>query len=104
MALAGAALYGLGGGGLPQFLGGKGLGGFGSNAFGRGITSLFSKGKGLFDDGRLLSGLVRNKDGTFNLGKAALTGLGAASIAAPFFMVVKKKLTKVHHLLCHKWI
>lgn len=86
MALLAGGAYFAGGGGLPQFLGGKGLGGFGSNAFGRGITSLFSKGKGLFDQGNLLSGLVRNKDGTFNLGKAALTGLGAASIAAPFFM------------------
>ena len=86
MALLAGGAYFAGGGGLPQFLGGKGLGGFGSNAFGRGITSLFSKGKGLFDEGKLLSGLVRNKDGTFNLGKAALTGLGAASIAAPFFM------------------
>ena len=86
MALLAGGAYFAGGGGLPQFLGGKGLGGFGSNAFGRGITSLFSKGKGLFDKGKLLSGLVRNPDGTFNLGRAALTGLGAASIAAPFFM------------------
>jgi hypothetical protein len=86
MALLAGGAYFAGGGGLPQFLGGKGLGGFGSNAFGRGITSLLGKGKGLFDQGNLLAGLVRNKDGTFNLGKAALTGLGAASIAAPFFM------------------
>ena len=43
--------------------------------------------KGLFDKGNLLSGLVRNpKDGTFNLGRAALSGLGATAIAAPFFM------------------
>jgi hypothetical protein len=86
MALLAGGAYFAGGGGLPQFLGGKGLGGFGSNAFGRGITGLLSKGKGLFDKGNLLSGLVRNPDGTFNLGRAALTGLGAASIAAPFFM------------------
>ena len=85
-ALIGAGAYFAGGGGLPQFLGGKGLGGFGSNAFGRGITSLMSKGKGLFDPGNLLSGLVRDKDGNFSLGRAALTGLGAAGIAAPFFM------------------
>ena len=84
--LAGGAYF-AGGGGLPQFLGGKGLGGFGSNAFGQGITSLFSKGKGLFDKGNLLSGLVRNPEtGKFSLGRAALTGLGAASIAAPFLM------------------
>ena len=83
--LAGGAYF-AGGGGLPQFLGGKGLGGFGSNAFGRGITGLFSKGRGLFDQGNLLSGLVRDKAGNFSLGRAALTGLGAASIAAPFLM------------------
>jgi len=84
--LAGGAYF-AGGGGLPQFLGGKGLGGFGSNAFGKGITGLFSKGKGLFDSGNLLSGLVRNPEtGKFSLGRAALTGLGAASIAAPFLM------------------
>ena len=86
MALLAGGAYFAGGGGLPQFLGGKGLGGFGSNAFGRGITSLLGKGKGLFDKGNLLAGLVRNPDGTFNIGRAALSGLGAASIAAPFFM------------------
>jgi len=84
--LAGGAYF-AGGGGLPQFLGGKGLGGFGSNAFGRGITGLLSKGKGLFDPGNLLAGLVRNPEtGKFSLGRAALTGLGAAGIVAPFLM------------------
>ena len=35
--------------------------------------------------GGFLQSLVRNKDGTFSImGKAALTGLGAASIALPF--------------------
>jgi len=87
MALLAGGAYFAGGGGLPQFLGGKGLGGFGSNAFGRGITSLLGKGKGLFNEGNLLAGLVRNPEtGKFSLGRAALTGLGAASIAAPFFM------------------
>jgi len=84
--LAGGAYF-AGGGGLPQFLGGKGLGGFGSNAFGKGITSLFSRGKGLFDKGNLLAGLVRDPEtGQFSLGRTALTGLGAAAIAAPLFM------------------
>jgi len=87
MALLAGGAYFAGGGGLPQFLGGKGLGGFGSNAFGRGITGLLGKGKGLFDQGNLLAGLVRNPEtGKFSLGRAALSGLGAASIAAPFFM------------------
>ena len=86
-ALIGAGAYFAGGGGLPQFLGGKGLGGFGSNAFGRGVTSLFSRGKGLFDKDNLLAGLVRDPEsGKFSLGRTALTGLGAAGILAPFLM------------------
>ncbi len=88
MALAGAALYGLGGGGLPQFLGGKGLGGFSKMTLGSrlGFGSLGKgpqKGKFIFDGP--LAGLI-SKDGAFNLGRAALTGLGATAIAAPFFM------------------
>src|SRR5210317_306614 len=75
--LAGGAY--LAGGFMP---GGAGLRGGLANFrnFGSGIGKLFAKDTGL------LSGLVRNPDGTFNLGRAALTGLGAASIAAPFFM------------------
>ena len=46
--------------------------------FGGGIGKLFAKDTGL------LRGLVRDKAGDFSLGKAALTGLGAASIALPF--------------------
>ena len=43
--------------------------------------------KGLFDkDGLLAGSSLEHEDGTFNLGKAALSGLGAAAIAAPFFM------------------
>ena len=34
-ALIGGGMYFAGGGGLPGFMGGKGLGGFGSNAFGK---------------------------------------------------------------------
>ena len=48
--------------------------------FGDGIGKLFAKDTGL------LRGLVRDKAGNFSLGRAALSGLGAASIAAPFFM------------------
>ena len=91
MALAGAALYGLGGGGLPQFLGGKGLGGFQSSLlksrllspFGSYITKGPQTGKFAFDG--ILAPLV-SKGGKFSLGRAALTGLGATAIAAPFFM------------------
>jgi hypothetical protein len=80
--LAGGFMPGGGGftGGLSNF----------SN-FGRGVGSLFNKGftrgKGLFDKGNLLAGLVRNPEtGEFSLGRTALTGLGAAGILAPFLM------------------
>jgi hypothetical protein len=74
--LAGGAY--LAGGYMP---GGGGITGGLANFrnFGSGVA-------GLFDKGRFLSPLVRNKAGEFSLGRAALTGLGAASIAAPFFM------------------
>jgi len=74
--LAGGAY--LAGGFMP---GGAGLRGGLANFrnFGSGIA-------GLFDKVKLLSPLVRNKAGEFSLGRAALSGLGAASIAAPFFM------------------
>ena len=65
---------------------GKPATGFLSGKFG-GSGGIFSAAKGLFDQGNLLSGLVRNPEtGKFSLGRAALSGLGAASIAAPFFM------------------
>jgi len=73
LALLGGGAY-LAGGALG---GGGGLGNF---------TKLFAKTKGLFDKGSLLAPLVRDPEGNFSLGRAALTGLGAAGIAAPFFM------------------
>ncbi len=83
--LAGGAY--LAGGFMP---GGGGLrGGFSNfSNFGRGIGSLFRAAgtRGVDDKGGFLRSLIRDKDGTFNLGRAALSGLGAASIAAPFFM------------------
>ena len=57
--------------------GGGGLGNF---------KMLGSKIGGMFGRDKLLGGLVRDKAGNFSMGKAALTGLGAASIAAPFLM------------------
>jgi hypothetical protein len=78
MAMLAAAGYGLGG---AKFLGGKGI-----FAGGQGL-SRFSNLKNLFArDTGLLRGLVRDKEGNFSMGRAALSGLGAASIAAPFFM------------------
>ena len=73
LALLGGGAY-LAGGALG---GGGGLGNF---------TKLFSSARGLFDKGRLLSPLVRNKAGEFSLGRAALTGLAGTAIAAPFLM------------------
>jgi hypothetical protein len=78
-ALLAAAGYGLGG---AKFLGGKGIfaGGQGLGRFAN-LKNLFAADTGL------LRGLVRNPEtGKFSLGRAALSGLGAASIAAPFFM------------------
>ena len=83
-ALAGAALYGLGGakflGGEGIFAGGQGLGRFANlkNLFLPAASNISGK------DGILSSLLF--KDGKFNLGRAALTGLGATAIAAPFLM------------------
>ena len=83
--LAGGA-YLMGGGGLPQFLGGRGLGGFQSSLLKSRLLSPFGKTVGgKFDFSGPLAGLV-SKDGQFSLGRAALSGLGATAIAAPFFM------------------
>ena len=64
---------------------GKPATGFLSGQFG-GSGGIFSAARGLFDKGNLLAGLVRDKDGNFSLGRAALSGLGAAGIVAPFLM------------------
>jgi len=80
----GAAALKFGGPGIARLLG-RDATGFLSGRF-MGDGGIFSAAKGLFDKGNLLSGLVRNPDGTFNLGRAALSGLGAAAIAAPFLM------------------
>jgi len=76
LALLGGGAYLLGGSSL---LGGGGLkGGIGN------FTNLFGKTKGLFGKDALLGGLVRDSDGNFSPGRAALTGLAGASIALPF--------------------
>ena len=81
----GAAALKFGGPGLAKLLG-KPATGFLSGQF-TGQGGIFSAAKGLFDKGNLLSGLVRDPTtGKFSLGRAALSGLGAASLAAPFFM------------------
>ena len=80
----GAAALKFGGPGIAKLLG-RPATGFLSGQF-TGPGGIFSAAKGLFDQGKLLAPLVRDKTGAFSLGRAALTGLGAASIAAPFFM------------------
>jgi len=81
----GAAALKFGGPGLAKLLG-RPATGFLSGQF-TGQGGIFSAAKGLFDSGNLLSGLVRDPTtGKFSLGRAALSGLGAAAIAAPFFM------------------
>jgi hypothetical protein len=85
MALAGAAMYGLGG---AKFLGGQGIfsGGQGLSRFANLKNLFLPAASNISGKDGLLRALAYNKDGTFNLGRAALSGLGAASIAAPFFM------------------
>ena len=80
----GAAALKFGGPGIAKLLGSPATG-FLSGQF-TGPGGIFSAAKGLFDQGNLLSGLVRDKTGAFSLGRAALSGLGATAIAAPFFM------------------
>ena len=81
----GAAALKFGGPGLAKLLG-KPATGFLSGQF-TGQGGIFNAARGLFDQGNLLAGLVRDPEtGKFSLGRAALSGLGAASIAAPFFM------------------
>ena len=81
----GAAALKFGGPMLAKILG-KPATGFLSGQF-TGQGGIFSAAKGLFDSGNLLAPLVRNPEtGAFSLGRAALTGLGATAIAAPFLM------------------
>ena len=86
-ALLAAGAYGLGG---AKFLGGKGI-----FASGQGLGR-FANLKNLFmpsykdfagkERSGLLKSLVFDKDNKFSLGRASLSGLGAAGILAPFFM------------------
>ena len=80
----GAAALKFGGPGIAKLLG-RPATGFLSGQF-TGPSGIFSAARGLFDKGNLLAPLVRDKEGAFSLGRAALTGLGATAIAAPFLM------------------
>ena len=83
-ALLGAAAYGLGG---AKFLGGEGIfkGGQGLSRFANLKNLFLPSASNVSGKDGILSSLLF-KDGKFDLGRAALTGLGATAIAAPFFM------------------
>jgi len=71
---------------FPSTFSGQGiLGALGRGQF-TGTGGLFNATKGLFNEGRFLGSLVRDKEGVFSPGRAALLGLGAAGIAAPLLM------------------
>ena len=80
----GAAALKFGGPMLAKVLG-KPATGFLSGQF-TGPGGILSAAKGLFGEGKFLGSLVRDKAGKFSLGRAALTGLGATALAAPFLM------------------
>jgi hypothetical protein len=84
-ALAGAALYGLGG---AKFLGGSGIfsGGQGMSRFGNLMNLFRPAATNISGKDGILSSLFYNPEGKFSLGRAALTGLGTAGIVAPFLM------------------
>ena len=85
-ALAGAALYGLGG---AKFLGGKGIlaGGQGMSRFGNLLNLFRAKGIGgaAQDKRGILSGLFFDKEGAFSPGRAAFSTFGLGASLLPFF-------------------
>ena len=85
MAMLAAAGYGLGG---AKFLGGQGIfsGGQGLSRFANLKNLFLPAASNPLGKRGLLAGLAYDPKGNFSLGRAALSGLGAASIAAPFFM------------------
>ncbi len=91
-ALAGAAVYFGGGGGLPQFMRGKGAAGFGSNAFGSfikdklfGTLQPIKGGADSIREGGLIN-LLKGGFGNLSGGQKAFLGGGALLSALPFFM------------------
>ena len=75
-----AAALGLGAYFMPG-IGAKASGGWGP---------WLSRIGGAFGEGKFLAPLVRNKAGEFSLGRAALSGLGAAAISTPFIQKLMK--------------
>jgi len=88
-ALIGGGLYFAGGGGLPGFLGGKGLGGFGSNKFGaflKGGLKNIRSGEGIMGKFGNMFREGGKKGADFSMGRMLMGGLGATALAAPFLM------------------
>jgi|5B_taG_2_1085324.scaffolds.fasta_scaffold07222_2 hypothetical protein len=85
MAMLAAAGYGLGG---AKFLGGKGIfaGGQGLGRFANLKNLFLPAASNPLGKRGLLAGLAFDDKGQFSLGRAALSGLGATAIAAPFLM------------------
>jgi len=77
--------YGLGG---AKFLGGQGIfsGGQGLSRFANLKNLFLPAATNPLGKRGLLAGLAFDPQGNFSLGRAALSGLGAAAIAAPFLM------------------
>ena len=89
LALLGGGLYFAGGGGLPGFMGGKGLGGFGSNKFGaflKGGLKNIKSGEGIMGKFGNMFREGGKKGADFSMGRMLAGGLGATAIAAPFLM------------------
>ena len=84
-ALLGAAAYGLGG---AKFLGGQGIfsGGQGLARFANLKNLFLPAASNPLGKRGLLAGLAFDDKGNFSLGRAALSGLGATALAAPFLM------------------
>ena len=80
-----AGLGAFGGSFLPGGVG-TGLARLAPSNFLTNLGALKTGALGLFDKGKFLSPLVRNKAGALSVGKLGLLGLGGAAIAAPFFM------------------
>ena len=84
-AILGGLGFGLGG---AKFLGGKGIfaGGQGLSRFSNLLNLVRPAATNVSGKRGLLSGLFYDKDGVFSPGRAALTGLTGAAVAAPFLM------------------
>ena len=93
-ALLGAGVYFGGGGGLPQFMGGKGAAGFGSNAFGSFLKrGLFGKATNPAGPGTTggLKGMFSkfnpfSSSNNLSFGQRALIGGGLAATTLPFLL------------------